>query len=174
MRRVRNVNKRCNKVNRQSGGVESRDPSLHRSVASSRPPFFCHPPSPWHITTTAMSNTYQRLPTDETPANPTDLGRPIDDAREPDPSHRPLRAAVQAEFNRPPPSWWKRAALILSMVLMTWLTFKLGGMGNSKPKVIYATRFVSFLSSCSAFPSCLQPTHSPYPRLQIDVPFFSP
>lgn len=124
------------------------------------------------ITTTIMSNTYQRLPIDETPANPTDLGRPIDDAREPDPSHRPLRAAVQAEFNRPPPSWWKRAALILSMVLMIWLTFKLGGMGNSKPKVIYATRFVSFLSSCSAFPSCLQPTHSPYPRLQIDVPFF--
>ena len=106
----------------------------------------------------AMSNTYQRLPTDDTASvsvsAPSDLGRPINTAHdEPDYAHRPLRAASQAEFHRQPPSWWKRAALIFSLVFMVWLTLKLGGMGREKPKVIYASRFV-----------CSPPVFGPNPR----------
>lgn len=77
-----------------------------------------------------MSSGYQPLPQSDPDASP----------RAADPSFRPLRASVQAEFNRPPPSWWKRALLVLALVVMGWLTVKLGGM-NRKPQVIYAQRY---------------------------------
>ena len=93
--------------------------------------------------THTMSNTYQRLPTEDGPSVGDNDNEGVSaQTPEPDYSHRPLRAASQAEFNRPPPSWWKRALLILSLVFMLWLTLKLGGMGNQKSKVIYASRFV--------------------------------
>lgn len=81
-----------------------------------------------------MSSGYQPIPQTDPDASPR-----AGQSRPNDPSFRPLRASVQAEFNRPPPSWWKRALLILAVILMFWLTVKLGGM-NRKPEVIYAQR----------------------------------
>jgi len=103
--------------------------------------------------THTMSNTYQRLPTEDGPSVGDNDNEGVSaQTPEPDYSHRPLRAASQAEFNRPPPSWWKRALLILSLVFMLWLTLKLGGMGNQKSKVIYASRFVF---PCALAGSCV-------------------
>ncbi|CAD6573937.1 MAG: hypothetical protein TREMPRED_000965 [Tremellales sp. Tagirdzhanova-0007] len=83
------------------------------------------------------SNDYKAVPTSSPSASPR---ASIDEP------YRPLRASVQAEFDRPPPSWWKRAALILGVGVMLWATFKLGGMAvgprGTGPKVIYASRSV--------------------------------
>jgi hypothetical protein len=54
---------------------------------------------------------------------------------------RPLRASVEAEFNRQPPPWWKRALLLLALFGLGWLALKLA-KGNPQPQVIYANRFV--------------------------------
>ena len=51
---------------------------------------------------------------------------------------RPLRAGVQAEFERGPPAWWKRVLLILVIVAAGWYSVKLGQ--SAKPDVIYAQR----------------------------------
>jgi hypothetical protein len=70
---------------------------------------------------------YERLPTD-----------PNGDSVDVD---RPLRASVQAEFNRQPPAWWKRGLLLVALFALGWLSLKLA-RGNPKPQVIYATRSV--------------------------------
>jgi hypothetical protein len=90
---------------------------------------------------------YERIPTDAQRAGEdTDIDRP-------------LRASVQAEFNRPPPPWWKRGLLLLALVALGWLSMKLA-TGNQKPQVIYATRFVPhFTLTCPGTPhilSCLE------------------
>lgn len=78
----------------------------------------------------AMSTArYERIPTD---FNSDDHDQDID-------TGRPLRASVQAEFNRQPPAWWKRGLLLLALIALGWLAMKLS-TGNSKPQVIYATR----------------------------------
>ncbi|WOO82028.1 uncharacterized protein LOC62_04G005531 [Vanrija pseudolonga] len=81
--------------------------------------------------------TYQRLPT-----SPQD--DPADERRENELSlENPLSEATIAQFNAPEPAWWKRAALIVAIIVMSWLAIKLGGMGGEKkkPDVIYATRY---------------------------------
>lgn len=57
-----------------------------------------------------------------------------------DPSDRPLRASIQAEFDRPPPSTFKRALLILTILLLGWASIRLGSWTTKKPEVIYASR----------------------------------
>ncbi|ORY26674.1 hypothetical protein BCR39DRAFT_540410 [Naematelia encephala] len=80
------------------------------------------------------SNTYQPLPTSDRPdSSPARPASPTED-------NRPLRASVQAEFNRPPPSWWKRLLLIVAILFMGWLSVRLGGW-KRKPEVIYASRY---------------------------------
>jgi hypothetical protein len=77
-----------------------------------------------------MSNArYERIPTDP---NIADGDQDID-------LDRPLRASVQAEFNRQPPAWWKRALLLLALAALAWLAMRLSA-GNPKGQVIYATR----------------------------------
>jgi hypothetical protein len=72
---------------------------------------------------------YERIPTD-----------PDTDQRDQDiDNDRPLRASVQAEFNRQPPAWWKRALLLVALFGLGWLAIKLS-TGNPKAQVIYATR----------------------------------
>ncbi|WWC71916.1 uncharacterized protein I206_105875 [Kwoniella pini CBS 10737] len=62
---------------------------------------------------------------------------------ETDPSYRPLRQSVQEEFNRPPPSIWKRLLLILALLIMAWLSIWLGkkGIKEKGPTIIYANRY---------------------------------
>lgn len=107
-----------------------------------------------HLT---MSNDYKPVPT----SSPSSSPRSSTD----DQPHRPLRASIQAEFERPPPSWWKRAALVAGLMFMLWLCHRLGGMGwGEQPKVIYASRFVFLNLSTSHFsPSCLEPS----PRIAV-------
>jgi hypothetical protein len=94
-----------------------------------------------HLT---MSNDYKPVPT----SSPSSSPRSSTD----DQPHRPLRASIQAEFERPPPSWWKRAALVAGLMFMLWLCHRLGGMGwGEQPKVIYASRFVFLNLSTSHF-----------------------
>ena len=76
---------------------------------------------------------YERIPTDPNAAHDHDLDQDSD---------RPLRASVQAEFNRQPPAWWKRGLLLIALFGLGWLAIKLS-TGNSKPQVIYATRSVT-------------------------------
>ncbi|WVR00196.1 hypothetical protein IAU59_007338 [Kwoniella sp. CBS 9459] len=105
-----------------------------------------------------MSSTaYQPIPTSSPPSSrPTsphshaqaqyetalDQGR----YRDRDPSYRPLRRSVQDEFNRPPPSWWKRVLLVIALLAMGWISIKLGSLGwgarkDDKPTIIYASRY---------------------------------
>jgi hypothetical protein len=91
-----------------------------------------------------MSGTYSRLPTspedDTTAPIPSSSSR---GEREPehalDPSDRPLRASVQAEFSRPPPATWKRVLLLVLLVALGWASVRLGKWGK-KPEIIYASR----------------------------------
>lgn len=94
---------------------------------------------------------YQRLPTE---------GENEQEQDRPDDSDRPLRASVQAEFNRPAPAWWKRAILIMVMCGLAWLSLRLA-RGNPKPQVIYANRSVSvsLITSLLALYSILHPIH---------------
>lgn len=54
--------------------------------------------------------------------------------------------STRREMNRPPPATWKRAAVLIAMVALFWLSIKIGawqgfgGGGNKKPEIIYATR----------------------------------
>ena len=104
------------------------------------------------------SNDYKPIPT----SPPSDS--PRSSADEP---HRPLRASTQAEFDRAPPSWWKRLALVAGLVFMLWLSFRLGTTGSrtdQPSKVIYASRFVPPPTShLSSFISRLRPFHFPLP-----------
>lgn len=108
----------------------------------------CLPSLPYQpLAAVKMSSAqYQKLPQDDSsdsgstsrlrqPHSPTSTEADED-------SHRPLRASVQAEFNRPPPSWVSRAALIVFIIFLGWASFKLGGgaWGGRKPEVIYASR----------------------------------
>lgn len=78
--------------------------------------------------------TYQRLPT--SPQDDNEERRDNELSLE-----NPLSEATIAQFNAPEPAWWKRAALIVAIIFMSWLAIKLGGMGGEKkPEVIYATR----------------------------------
>lgn len=94
------------------------------------------------INHSTMSNNYQRIPTsDNDNSTHPEPSTAQDDPS--DPSYRPLRASVRAEFERPAPSWWKRALLLFALVLMGWAAVRLGSYGrDTQPKVIYATRSV--------------------------------
>ncbi|WWC64688.1 uncharacterized protein I303_107299 [Kwoniella dejecticola CBS 10117] len=80
---------------------------------------------------------YQPIPS----SDPLDLDSTPQ--HETDPSYRPLRRSVQEEFNRPPPSWWKRTLLILVILAMAWFSIWLGrkGMEEKGPTIIYANRY---------------------------------
>ncbi|KAK1922022.1 hypothetical protein DB88DRAFT_496867 [Papiliotrema laurentii] len=90
-----------------------------------------------------MSNRYQPIPTSEDSApvpQPETLAEGQGEDR--DRSHRPLRAGVEAEFNRRPPAWYKRAGLVLAIIFMAWIAIRLGSWNRStQPKVIYASRY---------------------------------
>ncbi|ORX40693.1 hypothetical protein BD324DRAFT_611806 [Kockovaella imperatae] len=92
------------------------------------------------------SGSYQRIPTSPSSSRPSSprisrdsTGQEILEEDDND-AHRPLRASVQAEFNRPPPAWWKRAGIILFMLVLGWLSIRLGTMKKS-PQIIYASRY---------------------------------
>ncbi|WWD03567.1 hypothetical protein V865_001621 [Kwoniella europaea PYCC6329] len=87
---------------------------------------------------------YQPIPhSDDDRLNTSSSFPPSHAQHETDPSYRPLRRSVQEEFNRPPPSWWKRFMLIAVLILMAWFSVWLGrkGMQEQKPTVIYASRY---------------------------------
>ncbi|WVQ73048.1 hypothetical protein IAR50_002611 [Cryptococcus sp. DSM 104548] len=51
-------------------------------------------------------------------------------------------AEFEARFERPPVAWWKRAALIVGLIVMMWVSIWLGRRGmNKKPQIIYASRY---------------------------------
>lgn len=85
---------------------------------------------------------YQRIPTTDTDAEiDSNVDTQAQTQLEETSDDRPLRASVQAEFNRPPPPWWKRALLIAALLGLAWLSLKLA-RGNPKAQVIYANRSV--------------------------------
>jgi len=103
-----------------------------------------------------MPAKYERLPTSPDSYSPTST-------RSPSPSEvtfPPLRSASlmarEAErtrelqrqtdrdprFNVPPPSIWKRVALLLFVGLLFWLSFYVKLSKPEKPKIVHATRYV--------------------------------
>ncbi|WVO12453.1 hypothetical protein L204_100052 [Cryptococcus depauperatus] len=90
-----------------------------------------------------MQNPYQRLPQQNPLPNnsfvPSNRSRA--DFEDRDAYGRRLRAAHEAEFNRPPPAWWKRTLLIVGLIFMFWLSVYLGRRGMKKSQVIYASRY---------------------------------
>ncbi|KLT42207.1 hypothetical protein CC85DRAFT_228725, partial [Cutaneotrichosporon oleaginosum] len=55
----------------------------------------------------------------------------------------PHSRSTLEEFNRPAPAWWKRVALIATIIFLGWSAIRFGrGASKSKqPEVIYATRY---------------------------------
>lgn len=88
--------------------------------------------------------TYERLPTEPpTSTSPSPSSRPgtVEDDEEAEArlnAHRPLRASVQEEFARGSPAWWKRALILLIILMAGWASIRLGRGG--KPEVVYAQR----------------------------------
>lgn len=119
-----------------------------------------------HSSLPNMSNRYQPIPTSEDSApvpQPETLAEGQGEDR--DRSHRPLRAGVEAEFNRRPPAWYKRAGLVLAIIFMAWIAIRLGSWNRStQPKVIYASRFVS-----PPLPSSAQMKRSPWSHADTDA-----
>ncbi|KAI9633971.1 uncharacterized protein MKK02DRAFT_38642 [Dioszegia hungarica] len=81
------------------------------------------------------SDTDSHLPSDPSvPETNTSLDVDADDVD----THRPLRASVQAEFNRQPPAMWKRLLLLAVILGLGWFSFS---VARPKPRVIYAQRY---------------------------------
>lgn len=95
-------------------------------------------------------STYQRLPTDD--AEPSRAAAPVPEVNDhadmatheaSADADRPLRQSVQEEFDRPAPATWKRVLLIVAIIVMGWISIKLGSTawtGKKQPQIIYATR----------------------------------
>jgi hypothetical protein len=84
---------------------------------------------------------YQRLPT--SPVEQHELQQQQQEQEQDEPELSTSNAYSRAtldEFNRPEPAWWKRALVIVAIIFSGWLAFRIGHSGNSKAKVIYATR----------------------------------
>ncbi|AFR96925.1 hypothetical protein J008_04835 [Cryptococcus neoformans] len=97
------------------------------------------------------TNSYQPIPSQSPPVSRSNSPSTSQTTFPPRPNHpsdgedeeyhERLRG-YQAEFNRPPPAWWKRVLLILAIIAMGWLSIYLGRRGMSKkPQVIYASRY---------------------------------
>lgn len=122
---------------------------------------------------TVMPAKYERLPTSPDSYSPDSYSPPS--TRSPSPSEITFppprsasRMAREAErtrelqrqterdprFNVPPPSTWKRVALLLFVGLLFWLSFYVKLSKPEKPKVIHANRYVLFflLVPYSIFP----------------------
>ncbi|KAI6142748.1 hypothetical protein BKA82DRAFT_4190327 [Pisolithus tinctorius] len=82
-----------------------------------------------------MSTTqYQRLPHSDDEDN--------NDSTQTQSTSRPSpRRVTDPRFNPPPPSAWKRIALIAFVVFLFWLSYSLSSKKNTQPKVIYASRY---------------------------------
>lgn len=110
-----------------------------------------------------MPAKYERLPTSPDSYSPDSYSPPS--TRSPSPSEITFppprsasRMAREAErtrelqrqterdprFNVPPPSTWKRVALLLFVGLLFWLSFYVKLSKPEKPKVIHANRYVLF------------------------------
>lgn len=76
---------------------------------------------------------YQRLPTSDTAAAAADEDELS--------LSNPYPRRTLDEFNRPPPAWWKRAALLFTIFFLSWAAIRLGrGASKKAPEVVYATR----------------------------------
>lgn len=58
-----------------------------------------------------------------------------DDDEQPPPAY-----PARARFERAPPSPWKRAALVLFVLALFWLSFRLRVQSRPKPAVVHADR----------------------------------
>ena len=126
---------------------------------------------------TVMPAKYERLPTSPDSYSPDSYSPPS--TRSPSPSEITFppprsasRMAREAErtrelqrqterdprFNVPPPSTWKRVALLLFVGLLFWLSFYVKLSKPEKPKVIHANRYVLFFLSLIRY-SILLPFH---------------
>lgn len=95
-------------------------------------------------------NSYQPIPSQSPPISRSDspstsqttfLPRLNHLSGDDDEEYQERLRGYQAEFNRPPPAWWKRMLLIVAIIAMGWLSIYLGRRGMSKkPQVIYASR----------------------------------
>ncbi|KIR51457.1 hypothetical protein I315_06156 [Cryptococcus gattii Ru294] len=96
-------------------------------------------------------NSYQPIPSQSPPISRSDspstsqttfLPRLNHLSGDDDEEYQERLRGYQAEFNRPPPAWWKRMLLIVAIIAMGWLSIYLGRRGMSKkPQVIYASRY---------------------------------
>ncbi|KAH0578830.1 hypothetical protein H2248_003027 [Termitomyces sp. 'cryptogamus'] len=69
-----------------------------------------------------MSSTfYQRLPTSDESVDPPTREHELEDARP-----RPPTFPVDPRFERPTPSPWARAALLIFTAFLFWLAFRVG------------------------------------------------
>jgi hypothetical protein len=112
-----------------------------------------------------MSAKYERLPTSPNSPSPTSSRSPSPSEVTFPPLRSPSRMAREAErtrelqrqtdrdprFNVPPPSAWKRVALLVFVGVLFWLSFYVRARPEPKPKVVYASRYVSFFPPCPSF-----------------------
>lgn len=78
-------------------------------------------------------SSYQRIPTSEDAAAEAEQELSLEN---------PHTRATLREFEQPAPAWWKRAALVFTIIFLAWIAIRLGRGATSKssPEIIYATR----------------------------------
>lgn len=92
-----------------------------------------------------MSAKYQRIPQGD-PA--LDAHDDDEDASEVRLEQQRLARTLNADprFQQPTPAWWKRAALVLFVVVLFWLAVSLRNARKATPtKVVHASRYESAL-----------------------------